>query len=126
MSIDSITYKLFKKHWNYTNPSQHLHYFSHATIKKMFAKNSFKLLGIEMDDSKKKNIIHLTARILIGQLNQFFFRIYSRESILRILFKPFQKGISNERMKKRLENLYPGKYVGRYHDNFVFVARLID
>ncbi|MDA0193591.1 MAG: class I SAM-dependent methyltransferase [Bacteroidetes bacterium] len=126
MSIDSITYKLFRKHWNYINPSQHLHYFSHATMKKMLEKNSFKLVGIEMDDSKKKNIIHLTARILLGQVNEFFFRIYSRKSILRILFRPFQRGISNERMKKRLENLYPGQYVGRYHDNFVFVAKLID
>ncbi|MCH8902312.1 MAG: class I SAM-dependent methyltransferase [Bacteroidetes bacterium] len=126
MSIDSITYRLFKKHWNYINPTQHLNYFSHSTIKKMFEKNSFELVGVEMDNSKNKNIISLITRILVGKMNQFFFHIYSKESFLRILFRPFQRGISNERMKKRIENLYPGKYVGRYHDNFVFVAKLAE
>jgi 2-polyprenyl-3-methyl-5-hydroxy-6-metoxy-1,4-benzoquinol methylase len=123
MSMDSITYKLFKKNWYYINPSQHLHYFSHKTMAKMLEKNDFELLGVEMDDSKTKNFIHFIYRIMIGFINQFFFYIYTKKSILRFLFRGFQKDISDERMMNRLENLYPGKYVGRYHDNFVFVAK---
>ena len=90
---------------------------------KMLEKNDFELLGVEMDDSKTKNFIHFIYRIMIGFINQFFFYIYTKKSILRFLFRGFQKDISDERMMNRLENLYPGKYVGRYHDNFVFVAK---
>ena len=124
MSIDSITYKLFKKNWKYINPTQHLHYFSHSTVKKMYHKCGFDILGVEMDNSKSKNLIHLMVRILIGGLNFFFFDTYTKNRFYKFIFKPFQKGISNERMLKRIENLYPCKYVGRYHDNFVFVGGL--
>ncbi|WP_040368012.1 class I SAM-dependent methyltransferase [Balneola vulgaris] len=124
MSIDSITYKLFKEHWTYINPTQHLHYFSHNTMEKLFAKCNFKLLGVEMDNSKNKNVIHLCARILVGQLNQFFFWMFAHKKGIRKLFKPFYAGISDERMMLRLENLHPGKYIGRYHDNYVFVGEL--
>jgi 2-polyprenyl-3-methyl-5-hydroxy-6-metoxy-1,4-benzoquinol methylase len=126
MSIDSITYKMYKRNWNYINPPQHLHYFSHATIKKMFIKNGFDLVGVEMDDSKNKNLVHLGYRIIVGVFNNWFFKLYTRNSIAKNLLKPFQNKISDERMQKRLENLHPGKYLGRYHDNFVFVGKLIN
>ena len=122
MSLNSITYKLFKKNWYYINPTQHLYYFSHATIKKMYESNGFEFIGAEMDNSKNKNLIHLIARIMVGWVNNFFFKVYTTHSFWKVVFRPFQRGISNDRMKKRLENLYPGKYVGRYHDNFVFVG----
>lgn len=126
MSMNSITYKLFKQYWNYINPTQHLYYFSHKTMENMFKKCNFNLLGVEMDDSKNKKTIHLLYRILIGQINYFFFKIYTKKSFLRTIFKPFHRGISYERMEKRIENLYPGRYLGRYHDNFVFVGELSD
>ena len=126
MSVDSITYKLFKKDWNYINPTQHLHYFSHSTLKKMFEKSGFKLLGVEMDNSKSKNIIHLLARVLVGRLNLFFFKTYTKNRFYKFIFKPLQAGISDKRLLKRIENLYPGKYIGRYHDNFVFIGELED
>jgi len=124
MSMDSITYKLFKKEWYYINPTQHLHYFTHSTMPKMLEKNGLTQVGVELDDSRYKNVLHLIRRILIGRINRFFFYVFSRKSFLRHLFKPFHKGISEERMLKRLENIYPGKYLGRYHDNFVFVAKV--
>jgi len=124
MSLDSITHKLFKKEWYYIHPFQHLHYFSHETIRKMYEKNGFELVAAELDNSRDKNLIHLFYRIIIGQLNRFFFRIYSRQKKVRLLFKPFLRNVSDERMKKRIENLYPGKYLGRYHDNFVFIGKL--
>ena len=126
MSVDSITYKLFKKDWYYINPTQHLHYFSHSTMNKMFQKSDFKIIGVEMDDSKSKNIIHLILRILIGRLNLFFFNTYTKNKFYKRFLKPFQKEISNVRMLDRIENLYPGKYIGRYHDNFVFIGELED
>lgn len=124
MSVDSITYKLFKKDWNYVNPTQHLHYFSHSTMKKLFQKSDFKFIGVEMDNSKSKNLIHLMARILIGRLNLFFFKTYNKNRFYKFIFKPLQRGISDKRILKRIENLYPGKYLGRYHDNFVFIGEL--
>lgn len=123
MSIDSITYKLYKKDWNYINPSQHLHYFSHNTMKNMMEKNGFIFTGVELDNSKQKNLIHFTARIVIGQINQFFFKIYTRKSPIRHVFKLLHPSISEERILKRLENIFPGKYIGRYHDNFVFIGK---
>lgn len=123
MSLDSITYKLYGENWNYINPTQHLHYFSHSTINNLYEKCGIEMKGVEMDNSKSKNIIHLCARILIGSINQFFFRIYTKKKFARLFFKPFQKNISDERMLKRIENLYPGKYLGRYHDNFVFIGQ---
>ncbi|MFA0963521.1 class I SAM-dependent methyltransferase [Roseivirga sp. BDSF3-8] len=123
MSVDSITYKLFGKNWNYVNPTQHLTYFSHRTMREMLQKSGFQLMGVEMDDSRRKNVIHLVARILLGQANRFFFYVYTRKNFLRKLFRPFQGEITDERMHIRLENLYPGSYIGRYHDNFVFVSK---
>lgn len=123
MSMDSITYKLFKKDWYYINPTQHLHYFTHSTMPKMLEKCGLRQIGVELDDSRYKNVLHLIRRIIIGKINRFFFYIYTKKSFIRHLFKPFTKGISDERMLIRLENLYPGKYLGRYRDNFVFVAK---
>lgn len=124
MSMDSITYKLFKKDWYYINPTQHLHYFTHKTMPKMLEKNGLTQIGVELDDSRYKNTIHLIRRIVIGRINRFFFYVFTKKSFLRHIFKPLQKGISEERMLKRLENIYPGKYLGRYRDNFVFVAKV--
>jgi len=123
MSLDSLTYKLFKRDWYYINPTQHLHYFSHSTMPKILKKNELEQMGVELDDSRYKNLLHLIRRIIIGRINRFFFYVYTRKSFLRYIFKPFLKGISEERILKRLENIYPGKYLGRYRDNFVFVAR---
>ena len=124
MSLDSITYRLFGQNWNYINPTQHLHYFSHTTMEKLFTKVGMGLVGVEMDNSKNKNLFHLSFRILVGMINQFFFRIYTGNKIAKHLFKPLQGGISDQRMLKRIENLYPGKYLGRYHDNFVFIGEM--
>lgn len=128
MSIDSITYKLFRKRWNYINPTQHLFYCSDSTIRELFVHSGWEVLGKTMDDSRSKNFLRLLTKVIIGQLNNFFFQVYapisSKFKIFKPLFKPLQKKISDERMQKRLENLYPGMYVGRYHDNFVFIGRL--
>lgn len=124
MSVDSITYKLFQKNWNYINPPQHLYYFSHLTMKRLYKKCGFDLIGVEMDETRKKNLIHLIFRICIGLINRFILYIYVNESFLRNIFKIFHKGKSYEDMKIRAQDLYPGIYVGRYHDNFVFIGKL--
>lgn len=126
MSTNSLTYKIFKEDWSYINPTQHLYYFSHQTMEKILNKTDFNLAGIEMDDSKNKNLVHLTTRFLIGSLNQFFFKIYTRRKAIRFLFKAFQKDISDAEMLVRLESLYPCKYIGRFHDNFVYVGKPIN
>jgi len=123
MSLDSMTYRRFGKEWNYINPPQHLFYFSHETMGKMLDKVGFDLVAVEMDDSKETGCHQFIARVIIGRINRFFLSLYTKEKPLRGLFKFLQGSISDERMKERAENLYPGIYLGRYHDNFVFVAK---
>ncbi len=122
MSLDSITYKHFGKFWNYMNPTQHLYYFSHSTLEKMFNKNGLELVAIEMDDSRDKHFIHYLHSIVLGQLNNFIFWLI-RNAGLPSLLKRIGREDLAERLPKRLENLYPGKYIGRYHDNFVYIAK---
>lgn len=123
MSVDSLTYRVFGDEWNYMNPTQHLHYFSHETMRKMLEKEGFTLESVEMDETKNKNIFHLAAKIVMGRINHLFFRMYTQRLFYRYLFKLFAWKISEERMISRIENLYPGKkYTGRFKDNFVFVA----
>lgn len=124
MSMTSNTYRLYGKRWYYFVPTQHLYFFNHKTIEMVFNKNGFNLEGIEMDHTKHKTFIHLMFRIIVGALNNFFFEVYAGNlKFLRFLFKPFHWGISNSRMAKRLENLFPGAYFGRFKDNFVFVGK---
>lgn len=123
MSLDSITYKMYGQYWNYIYPPQHLNYFSHNTMRELMKKCGFDLIDVQLDNSKKKNFIHFIARIIMGKMNTLFFNAYVKNSWTKGFFKLLQGGMSDERMKKRVENLYPGKYHGRYHDNFVFVGR---
>lgn len=127
MSTNSITYKIFGQRWNYINPTQHLFYFSHETMARALREAGWHLISVEMDDSRAKNSVHLMARILLGSLNVLFFKIYAPHrnvfKLLKPFLRPFQGDLTDERMCKRLENLFPGYYVGRYHDNFVFVAQ---
>lgn len=129
MSLDSLTYKIFLKKWNYINPVQHLYYFSDKTMAELLNASGYALLGKEADITKHNNIFSLFKKILIGFANNLFFHVYAPKfSFLKIfkpIFKVFQNGISDERMHKRLENLYPGLYLGRYKDDFVYVAKPI-
>lgn len=125
MSTNSITYKIFGQRWNYINPTQHLFYFSHETMARALREAGWHLISVEMDDSRTKNSVHLMARILLGSLNVLFFKIYAPHrnvfKLLKPFLRPFQGDLTDERMCKRLENLFPGYYVGRYHANFVLL-----
>jgi 2-polyprenyl-3-methyl-5-hydroxy-6-metoxy-1,4-benzoquinol methylase len=123
MSLDSFTYKLYKKSWYYIHPPQHLHYFSHETMRKMLQKNGFSLVGCEMDHTRNKNFIHLWYRMIMGLLNHALFIVWRKPiPIVKYLLYPLWFRFSNERMLKRFENIQPSLCAGRYKDNFVFIA----
>lgn len=113
MSLDSVTYKLFKKRWNYINPTQHLSYFSNNTMKNLLEKTDFRFEGQYMDETKTQNLAHFFIKILVGLFNNVIFNI----------LKPINKILKSDLIENYLQNLYPGIYYGRYHDNFYFVAK---
>lgn len=127
MSTDSWTYKLFGKRWYYINPPIHLFYFSNTTMMKALEVAGFGLLDIANDNSRPATPLRLVRSLLQGLGNQLMFKIYgphaSRWKALKPLLRPWQGSISDERMERRLENLYPGFYAGRMRDCFVYVAR---
>lgn len=125
MSRDSLTYKIFGKWWNYNNPTQHLVYFDNASMKRCLKETGFEFKGYHLDYTHSLPLYKLPLRFLAGIGNTFFFQVFRKGGYFRFLSPLFAglASIPSSRMEKRIENLYPGIYVGRFKDNYLYVAQ---
>ncbi len=127
MSLDSWTYRLFRRRWYYVFPPIHLYYFSDRTVADLLGRAGFVFLAKENDATPAPTPWRLLRALALGLGNHLMFAVYGpRRSAwrwLRPLLRPCRGAISAERLQARLENLYPGLYTGRHRDDFVYVAR---
>ena len=126
-STSSFTYRLFGARWHHLQPVTRPYYFSHKTLMTLFENTGFGLLDIGNDGTPPPTPWRLLRSLARGLANQLMFRIYGPQrswaTALRPLLRPWQGGLSDDRMRDRLENLCPTICAPPLRGSFVYVAR---
>ena len=125
MTLDSLTYKVFRGRWYYVFPAQHLFYFSNDTMRQLFERAGYAYIGYRADNTAM--VWEAPKALVKGIMAHTIFSLYRRESRKVSVFLHLIGFILNwpsrETGLKRMERLVPYLFPLRYRDCNTFIGR---